>query len=180
MKLHYRMNAQEWKDLLDYLSEGGCHLINYPQTDRNGLFVDYKYALIEYDGAFFSLDASNWEFDVCQYCKTSPYEKQQSDYPRCVTSAEELLDYIQTQPKKAPLKNVPKQRIFFDIYKVRSGYISLWHLENRLAGYREKAILGRLERITTVQHTQDYHVLRFHSADGNSFDYETKSCRITG
>jgi hypothetical protein len=58
--------------------------------------------------------------------------------------------------------------------------VGLWNLENRLAGGRENDILSTLESITTIKHTKDYHVLRFHSKDGKQFDYETKSRRITG
>lgn len=182
MKLQYRMNAQEWKDLLNYLSAQGCKLVNYPETDSNGLFVDFKYALVEYNGIFFYIGNSNFEFSVCKYAKISPYEKKQSGYPREVYSAEELLEYIKTQTTAKPMADVYKQRIFLGsgIYGIRNGQTALWRLKNELAGYREKAILENLDLITTIQHTQDYHVLRFHSTDGNWFDYEAKSHRITG
>ena len=49
-----------------------------------------------------------------------------------------------------------------------------------LAGYRERAILDNLADVTVQMHTTDYLVLRFTSKDGNYFDYETKSHRITG
>lgn len=182
MKLHYRMNAQEWKDLINYLTARGCKLVAYPETDNDGLFVDFKYAIVEYGGMFFSLDNSNWEFTVCKYKKVSPYEKIQSTYPHTVFSAAELIEYITTQTKCAPIKDVYKQRIFLGtgLYNIHNGKTALWRLKNELAGYREKEILENLDLITTIKHTKDYHVLRFHSKDGNYFDYETKSHRITG
>lgn len=181
MKLHYDMTAQEWKDLLGYLSARGCKLVDFPETDQNGLFVDFKYALVEYGGMFFYMEASNWEFSVCKYNKVSPYERHQSGYPRAMYSADELLEYIKTQTKDKPIARTYKQRIFLtNLYGMRNGHTDLWRLENELAGYREKEVLYSLESITTLQHTHDYHVLRFRSADGNYFDYETKSRRITG
>lgn len=181
MNLHYRMTAQEWKDLLNYLAARGCKLVDFPETDKNGLFVDFKYATVLYDDIYFYMDASPWEFTVCKYHKVSPYEKQQSSYSRVMSTAEELLEYIQTQTKSAPFADVPKQRIFLtDLYSLRNGRTDLWKLQYELAGNREKAILDDLDYITTIQHTHDYHVLRFHSKDGNWFDYETKSRRITG
>ena len=181
MKLHYNMNAQEWKDLLNYLSARGCKLTYFPETDQNGLFVDFKYATVEYNGMFFYMDCGNWEFSVCKYCKISPYEKQQGAYSCVVNTAEQLLEYIQTQTKHPPLAGTHKQRIFLtELYGLRDGRTDLWRLQNELAGFREKDVLDHLESITTLQHTHDYHVLRFHSANGNYFDYETKSRRITG
>ena len=49
-----------------------------------------------------------------------------------------------------------------------------------MAGYRERDILDNLNRVTVQMNTKDYLVLRFHSTDGNYFDYEVKSHRITG
>jgi hypothetical protein len=60
------------------------------------------------------------------------------------------------------------------------GKTDLWHLQNDLGGFREKDILSHLKSISMEQNTKDYRVLRFHSTDGNYFDYETKSRRITG
>ena len=182
MNLHYRMTAQEWKDLLNYLSARGCKLVDFPETDQNGLFVDFKYATVEYGEMFFYMDSSPWEFSVCKYKKVSPYEKMQSGYSCVMQTAEQLLEYIQTATKTPCLKDVYKQRIFLTsgLYRMKDGRTELQRLKYELAGNREKEILDNLELITTLQHTHDYHVLRFHSADGNYFDYETKSRRITG
>lgn len=49
-----------------------------------------------------------------------------------------------------------------------------------MAGYRERAILDNLADVTVVMNTEEYLVLRFTSKDGYSFEYETKSRRITG
>lgn len=49
-----------------------------------------------------------------------------------------------------------------------------------LAGYRERAILDNLADVIVQMNTEDYLVLRFISKDGDYFDYETKSRRITG
>ena len=184
MKLHAKMTPQEWKDLLGWLSARGCKLTYFPETDQNGLFVNFKYALVEYKGEFYYLQGNSnmfYPFTVCRYSKFSPYEKQQNAYPREMYDTDQLLVYMDESHVQRPLKDTHKQRIFLtELYGMRDGYTELWHLENRLAGYREKEVLGRLESITTLQHTHDYHVLRFHSADGNYFDYETKSRRITG
>ncbi len=50
----------------------------------------------------------------------------------------------------------------------------------KMAGFREKHILDNLTKVTVQMNTEDYLVLRFHSTDGNYFDYEVKSHRITG
>lgn len=182
MNLHYRMTAQEWKNLLNYLSARGCKLIDFPETDQNGLFVDFKYVTIEYGGMFFYMDSSPWEFSVCKYKKVSPYEKIQSGYSRVMQTSEQLLEYIQSETKAPALSGVHKQRIFLTsgLYQLKNGQTELQRLKYELADNREKEILYNLEIITTLQHTHDYHVLRFHSIDGNYFDYETKSRRITG
>lgn len=181
MELHYKMTAQEWKNLLNYLSAQGCKLVYFPETDKNGLFVDFKYALVEYNGMFFYMDCGNWEFSVCKYRKVSPYEKRQSGYPCAPSTSERLIEYIKTQTKDAPLARTYNQRIFLlELYSIRDGRTDLWRLKNELADNREKAILENLDLITTIQHTHDYHVLRFHSSDGKHFDYETNSRRITG
>ena len=49
-----------------------------------------------------------------------------------------------------------------------------------MAGYRERAILDNLADVTVQMNTKDYLVLRFISKDGDYFEYETKSRRITG
>lgn len=184
MKLHAKMTSQEWKDLLNWLSARGCKLTYFPKTDQNGLFVDFKYALVEYKGEFYYLQGNLnmfYPFTVCRYSKISPYEQQQNAYPREMYDTDQLLAYIDEEHVQRPFKDVRKQRIFLnELYGIRDGRTDLWRLQNELAGFREKAILDNLEHITTIQHTHDYHVLRFHSADGNYFDYEIKSRRITG
>ena len=47
MKLHPKMTSQEWKDLLDYLKANDVLLTYYPETDNDGLFMYFKYALVE-------------------------------------------------------------------------------------------------------------------------------------
>lgn len=182
MKLHAKMTAQEWKDLLGWLCARGCKLTHFPETDQNGLFVDFKYALIERNDEFYYLQGNSnmfYPFTVCRYSKISPYIRHQNDYPREVYNTDELLSYMSESHVQRPFRDTHDQRIF-DLYTMRDGYTDLWHLENRLAGNREKEVLSLLASITTLQHTHDYHVLRFHSLDGNYFDYETKSRRITG
>lgn len=184
MKLHAKMTPQEWKDLLGWLSARGCKLAYFPETDQNGLFVNFKYALVEYNDDFYYLQGNLnmfYPFTVTRYAKVSPYEKRQIAYPKEVYDAEQLLAYMNENHSQNPLPKTHNQRIFLtELYSMRNGHTDLWYLESRLAGNREKAILGRLESITTLQHTHDHHVLRFHSADGNWFDYEIKSRRITG
>lgn len=182
MKLDYKMSAQTWKELLDFLTARGAHLIYFPETDNDGLFKDYKYATIEYKGIFFYMDdITDWDFSVVAYKKMNPYEKQQCRYPVKIHSTDELMEYLERRLDDKVLPKTHSQRLFLNqLYTMHDGHTALWHLENRLAENREKEILGSLERITMVRNTKEYTVLRFHSADGSYFDYETKSRRITG
>lgn len=184
MKLHPIMSPQEWKDLLNILVQHGALLTSYPETDSDGLFVDFEYATVEYKGRFYYMQGgSNYfeDFTVTRYYKIDPYEKRQDAYPKAIDNTEQLLEYMEEPCNTERIKKTYNQRIYLtELYALRDGKTDLWRLENELAGYREKAIFGRLSNITTIQHTHDYHVLRFHSEDGNYFDYETKSRRITG
>ena len=185
MKLYSTMNPQEWKDLLNLLTAQGCKLVSFPETDTNGLFVDFKYATVEYNGAFYYLQGNSnmfYSFTVTRYLKLSPYEGLQESYPCTVYSTDELFEYMKHGGRNRPLPNTQTKRIYLasNLYNLVNGKTDLWRLQNKLAGFREKEILNNLESITTVQHTNDYYVLRFHSKDGNYFDYETKSRRITG
>jgi len=180
MKLDYKMSAQSWKDLLDFLTARGAHLIYFAETDNNGLFTNFKYAIIEYKGIFFYMDdTTHWDFAVCAYKKINPYEKQQCHYAVAVHSTDELMDYIERRLDDRVLPQTHKQRIFLtQLYTMHDGHTSLWYLENELAGDSEKGIFSTLERITMVENTKDRTVLRFHSSDGSYFDYETKSRKI--
>lgn len=182
MKLHSQMTAQEWKDLLNILKANDAYLIAYPETDDNGLFVDFKFVTIEYRGTFYYLQGNDFKpFSVCRYMKISPYERRQCAFPREVRTVEELFKYMNESHVQHALQGCPIQRIFSgELYGMYEGHTKLWHLENRIAGYRERAVFTTLVRITTLKRTKDHYVLRFHSADGSYFDYETKSQRITG
>ena len=186
MNLHYKMSKQEWKDLLIYLQTiPNVRLTHYAETDNDGYFVDFCYATFEYNGNFYYIEdgrCSLTDFSICRYLKMSPYEKQQNSYSVYIHSTEQLLEYINTDGRMGVLSNTHKQRIFLtsNLYILRDGKTDLWRLKNELAGNREKAILDNLDCITTIRNTHDYLVLRFHSKDGNWFDYETKSRRITG
>jgi hypothetical protein len=174
------MTAQEWQDLTYYLTAKGCNLVYYPQTDSDGLFVDFRYLLVEYLGAFYYMESGDWKFTVTPYVKCSPYERKQAAYPYSVNSTEELIKYMNECVIK-PLGKVSKGRIFLtEFYRLRNGHTDLWYLENELAGNREKEILANLKLITMQRNTNDYCVLRFHSTNGDWFDFETKSRRITG
>lgn len=50
----------------------------------------------------------------------------------------------------------------------------------KLGGYREKSILDSLVEVKTKQYTKDYHVYAFIAENGDTFDYEALSNRITG
>lgn len=50
----------------------------------------------------------------------------------------------------------------------------------KLGGYREKSILDSLVEVKTKQYTKDYHVYTFIAENGDTFDYEALSNRITG
>ena len=184
MKLHSTMTPQEWKDLLNFLTGQGAKITYLAETDNNGLFVDYKYAIVEYKGDFYYMQSplNIFEnFEVTRYKKVSPYEKQQTSYPRWVCSTDELLKFMNEASDFHALRGTHKQRIYLtELYRLKDHRTDLWRLENELAGYREKDILANLTHITMQKHTKDYCVLRFHSREGNYFDYETKSHRITG
>ena len=182
MQLHYKMTSQEWKELIEYLTAQGCKLIYYPETDNDGFFVDFKYVTVEYNGVYFYMDASPWEFSVTKYMKVSPYEKWQAGYDYVPNSSDELMEYIRNQTAIRAVSGAPKHRIFLiELYTmIDKEHTALWYLRNTLAGNREKAILADLNLITMQKHTKDYCVLRFHAKNGDWFDYETKSRRITG
>ena len=157
MKLHYYMTAQEWKDLLNYLSARGCKLVYFPETDQNGLFVDFKYALVEYNGMFFYMDCGNWNFSVCKYCKVSPYEKQQSAYSREPSTAEALFEYISTQIKDRPIAGTHKQRIFLtELYSIRDGRMTCgdcntnWRVTERKKSLKTLTLLPPFSILTTI------------------------------
>ncbi|MGN0595001.1 MAG: hypothetical protein ACI4I6_07575 [Hominimerdicola sp.] len=49
-----------------------------------------------------------------------------------------------------------------------------------LGGYRERTILDNLVEVKTKQYTKEYHVYTFISENGDTFDYDSISNRITG
>lgn len=50
----------------------------------------------------------------------------------------------------------------------------------KLGGYRERTILDNLSEIKTKQYSKEYEVYTFISENGDTFDYEALSNRITG
>lgn len=183
MKLHSTMNNEEWKNLLDYLIAQGAITTYFAEKDNFGNFVYYKYATVEYDGNFYYMqNPLNMcePFTVTKYLKLSPYEMQQCEYPKEVRNTDELLAYMKDKNgRKTPLKDTYKQRIFCaELYRVINGKTALYDLKNE-AGWREKNILNNLKSISMTQNTKDHCVLRFIANDGNYFEYETKSRRIT-
>lgn len=184
MRLHPKMTPQEWKDLLDYLKANDVLIIYYPETDNNGLFVDFKYAGVEYDGEFYYLQGNSNMFEpftVTRYSKISPFVRRQNDYPKEVCDTEQLLAYMRERGLRHKMSKVHNQEIYLTsgLYRLIDGHTDLWRLENEIAGYREKAVLENLAHITMQRNTKDYCVLRFHSTNGDWFEYETKSKRVT-
>ena len=49
-----------------------------------------------------------------------------------------------------------------------------------IGGYRERAILDDLIEVKTKEYNRDYWVFTFYDSNGNTFDYEYHSNRITG
>lgn len=183
MKLHSTMNQQEWDDLLDYLTSQGALITYFAKTDNNNMFMGYKYALVEYKNRFYYMEnpLNMFEpFQVIRYIKVSPYEKHQNAFPVQVSSAEELMAYMNEEDTASPLKKTYVQWIFGELRQMHNRHTKLWYLRNELAGWREKNILSNLKSISKIQNTKDYCLLRFYSDDGDYFDYETNSCRITG
>ena len=183
MKLHSTMNDQEWDNLLNYLTARGALITYFAEKNDDGTFVDYKYALVEYKDEFYYIQNPHnmfEPFEVTRYTKVSPYERRQNAYPKWVENTEQLFAYMNEEHIQRPLKGTYTQWLFGDLRGMKDGHTHLYRLEYELAGNREKNILSSLKSISMVRHTKDYCVLRFHSADGNHFDYETKSRRITG
>lgn len=183
MRLHSTLSQAEWDDLLYFLTAKGTYISYIAETDSDRAFVYYKYVLVEYNGEFYYMQNPTNMFEpftVTRYSKVSPYIKHQSDYPREVSDTEQLLAYMNEGGVRHHLKGTHDKRIYLtELYGMRDGHTDLWHLENKLAGYREKTILDNLAHITMQRNTKDYCVLRFHSSNGDWFDYETKSKRIT-
>jgi hypothetical protein len=177
------MSNQEWNDLLNYLTTKGALITYFAEKDNDGAFVGYKYALIEYKDEFYYMQnpLNMFEpFEVTRYSKVSPYERQQNAYPREFRDTDALLEYMNEEHIQRTLKGTHKQWLFGDLRRMPDGKTDLWHLQNDWSSWREKNILSKLTSISMVQNTKDYCVLRFHSADGDYFEYETKSRRITG
>jgi hypothetical protein len=86
---------------------------------------------------------------------------------------------MNTEHNQVPVKNTFNKWIFHELRGVQNGHTRLWRLENELAGWREKNILSTLTSVSMRMHTKDYCVLRFYNIDGDYFDYEVKSHRIT-
>lgn len=183
MYIGYNMSVKAWKELIEALKKTeGVRLSYYPEMDKDGYFVDYKFLTIEYNGVFYYMDASNWNFSIDAYKKVSPFEKQQIDYPMECTSIEDIFKYMSKSRRIHRLENTYKQRIYLlELYGLSNGTTQLWKLEHELAGNREKEILNNLDSIEMVRHDKDYEVLRFyHKNRKEYFDYECKSHRITG
>ena len=183
MKLKNSMSKEEWKALLEFVKEiPGARITSFAKTDKNGYFGLYEYFTFEYDGEFYYIQRD--EFDalrVCKFLKLSPYEKRQNAYPISVHSTEELLEYMANSKHEEPLEVAHKQRIYLtELYGIRDSKTNLQYLKHTLASFREKAILSSLNHITMEMNNDDYCTLRFHSNDGEWFEYETKSRRITG
>lgn len=50
----------------------------------------------------------------------------------------------------------------------------------KMGGYREKDIINHLKKVTRKQYDRNYYVVSFIAENGDSFDYEMNSKRITG
>lgn len=183
MKFNNPISKEEWKALLEFVKKiPGARITSFAKTDKNGYFGLYEYFTFEYNGEFYYLQRD--EFDalrVCKFLKLSPYEKQQNAYPISVHSTEELLEYMNNSQHEEPLEMARKQKIYLtELYGIRYNQTSLQYLNNMFADFREKEILSNLSHITMEMNDDDYCTLRFHSNDGEWFEYETKSRRITG
>lgn len=194
IKLGYGTSKEDWKELINQLKEvDGLTVVNMPETDNDGFFVDFQYVTIEHRGQFYYIQKETYGrcFQVTPYIKVNPWEKIQADYSYDVTNSVDLIEFITTgsriYDKPLTCKNgrnteiCPKQRLyltdgFYTIYE--DGTKGMQHFKN-LFGNREREIFDTLEKIENVMTTKDYKVLRFHSNEGY-FDYECKSKRITG
>lgn len=110
------------------------------------------------------------EFENTKGCfRNSTLEKEIHDLLYSYT-----LSDILTVVNKISLKQYDNIVLLWDEkIKDRIDYIY------NLGGYREKQILNNLMRVDKKQYDKDYYVVTFISKNGDSFDYEMNTNRIT-
>jgi hypothetical protein len=197
IKLGYGTTKEEWKELIDQLTEiEGLTITYIAETDQNGLFSDswYMYVTVEYNNQFYYIQRETYGscFQVTPKVKINPWEYAQADFSFDFTDSEKLIEFIKTCKKyDKPLttKNGKKTEVcpinriyltdgFYNIYK--EGITHGMDRFKSLFGYREKTIFDDLVKIENIMHTKDYKVLRFYDSEDNTFEYECNSKRITG
>ena len=194
IELGYYTTKQDWKDLIDGLKEiDGLTVADFPDTDSNGLFLDYSFVTVEYCNQFYYIQRETYGscFTVTPYLKVSPWLKRQAAYGEDVHTSEELVIFIMSCPRygkpltvrvnKARSETCPEKRMYLTegFYTLcKDGDTGMKRFE-RAMGFRERDIYDCLVKIENIMSTPDYKVLRFHS-DDNYFDWECKSGRVTG
>lgn len=181
----YNPSKELWKELLEKLHEDGFRISYFAETDRNGLFADYKYAYIHTaHNEFYMQNADNFEngLSVCPYLMVDHYHKIQADYPVTVKTYGELINMLNTPVNNRHWKKdeVHKCPLFHELFVIYDGKTKLHILRSELAANRERDILTNLDHIEMKRHDDDYCVLRFYKNEKDWFDFEVNSLRITG
>lgn len=179
----YDPSKEVFKKTMESLTEEGFRMLYFAKTDKDGLFVDFRYFTISDGKMNFYIESargvSKNGFHVCPYISVSPYTQIQSDYPVEVSTYGELLDYLRGEHINRHWKKdeVHEQDIYFRLQRYGNGLARL----RGIAGFREKDVLEHLGWIEMVQNDGEYEVYRFHDIDNEHyFEYELNSGRITG
>jgi len=187
IELGYYTTAEELKEFVEQLkSIDSLTVANIGKTDSNGLFSGYNsfYLTVEYKNSFFYIQRSNEGFDgfyILPYVKISPWEQKQAEYPKNFNWSVDMIEWLKNKTVSGcKIPGTFTQRIYLDIdfFRIYDKGITGMQMFKSQLGYREKEIFNSLEKIEMIQNTNDYQVLRFHSAD-KFFDYECNSKTIT-
>lgn len=184
IKLGYSTTREDWRDIVEQLRDiPGVTVADMPEVDKEGLFVDYQYITIEYMGRFHYIQKETLGgcFTCTPYIKVSPWERVQAGYPESVTTLEQLIHSITHCKAGKPLRGCPRQRLYLTdgFYTIdENGTTGMQRFRSAM-GFREKEIFARLARIENIMTTEHYKVLRFCDENGDWFDWECKSGRIT-
>ena len=142
------------------------------ETGSTHIGYDFQYLTIEYKNNYYYIQHERFaNFEVTGYMKVSPTTKQQATYSTPFKDYNELLAHIEIEKQYIrPLAKTNTQKLYL---------LTLSSVKN-VSGFRENEILKNLDDVYTSQHDKSAHVLTFVSINGDSFDFEVNSNRITG
>lgn len=163
---------KEFKKFLQKIKKDGAFITNIAEQDKEGNFINYQYATVEFGLCFWYIQVERFGGYSCtQYIKKSYDKKIQSNYPIKFNSFDEVYKYIINAPYNPnPLCGVYEHKInWIDENKILS-----------ISGFREREILNNIVYVEMIQHDKQYKVLRFYGSSNNYFDYEANKNIITG